>query len=139
VSTGLERGARRLTAAVARVPWLRRALLSRAVALPGYGVATACGWVWGAAIGLAPVRRHGRLLVCAGLPPRMFGRAGTTIGAVYLTADNVGERVLHHEDIHRTQWRHYGLAFVPLYVAAGSDALHNRFEIAAGLADGGYL
>jgi hypothetical protein len=46
--------------------------------------------------------------------------------------------VLRHEAVHRAQWRRYGLAFVPLYVAAGPVAQTNRFEREAGLRDGGY-
>ena len=32
----------------------------------------------------------------------------------------------------------YGLSYIPLYVAAGQNALRNRFEIEAGLELGGY-
>jgi hypothetical protein len=84
------------------------------------------------------VRREGGLLVASHLPPWAFGRGGTTIGAVYLTRDNISQAVLEHEAVHRAQWRKYGLAFIPLYVAAGSNALTNRFEIEAGLTKGGY-
>jgi hypothetical protein len=73
------------------------------------------------------------------MPAWGFGRGGTTIGAVYLTRDITSPRVLAHEAVHRRQWKHYGLSFIPLYVAAGRDALHNRFEIEAGLSDGGYI
>ncbi|TPW76605.1 Fe-S oxidoreductase [Schumannella soli] len=119
--------------------WLRALLLWRPVALAGYGVATAAGWIWGAALLLSPApRSEGGVVVCAGLPSWAFGRGGTTIGAIYLTRDNVAERVLRHEAVHRAQWRRYGLAFIPLYFAAGHDARGNRFEIEAGLADGGY-
>ncbi|TPW71080.1 hypothetical protein FJ658_10980 [Schumannella sp. 10F1B-5-1] len=119
--------------------WLRALLLAPVVALPGYAFATACGWIWGAAILLAvEPRSRGGVVVCAGLPAWAFGRGGSTIGAIYLTRDNVDERVLRHEAVHRAQWRHYGLAFIPLYLAAGQDARTNRFEVEAGLADGGY-
>ena len=78
------------------------------------------------------------MIVCAGLPRFAFGRGGTTIGAAYLTRDNTADAVLEHEAVHRAQWKKYGLAFIPLYLAAGRDARHNRFEIEAGLEDGGY-
>lgn len=73
------------------------------------------------------------------LPRWAFGRGGTTIGAVFLTSDRVDANVLEHEAVHRAQWRKYGLAFIPLYVAAGQDAKKNRFEIEAGLKKGGYV
>ncbi|QOD94446.1 hypothetical protein [Chryseoglobus sp. 28M-23] len=107
-------------------------------ALPGYWLATALALIWGAPLARFRVARHGDLLVCAGLPRWAFGRGGTTIGAVYLTHGSVGEAVLRHEAVHRQQWRRYGLAFIVLYVAAGRDPLRNRFEIEAGLEDGGY-
>jgi hypothetical protein len=72
------------------------------------------------------------------MPRWSFGRGGTTIGAVYLTRDNHSPAVIEHEAVHRAQWRTYGLAFIPLYIAAGTDAHTNRFEIEAGLEAGGY-
>lgn len=82
-------------------------------------------------------RRRG-VLVATGCPRWSFGRGGTTIGAVYLTRDATSDGVLDHEAVHRRQWRTYGLAFIPLYFAAGLDAHSNRFEIEAGLERGGY-
>jgi len=73
------------------------------------------------------------------MPRWAFGRGGTTIGAVYLTRDNVAAGVLAHEAVHRAQWKRYGLGFIPLYLDAGSNALTNRFEIEAGLRRGGYI
>ncbi|WBU38260.1 hypothetical protein [Homoserinibacter sp. YIM 151385] len=135
----LERTAQRLERAGRRVPGLRAVLLSPVVARPGYWFASACGWIWGAALLLAArPRREGGLLVCDGLPSWAFGRGGTTIGAVYLTTSNTGPDVLAHEAVHRAQWRRYGLVFIVLYVAAGEDAMSNRFEIEAGLERGGY-
>jgi hypothetical protein len=124
--------------AVARVRWLRALLLSPPVARPGYAFATACAWVWGAAIHLAVPERRGGVVLCAGLPTWAFGRGGTTIGAVYLTRSAVSPAILRHEAVHRAQWRRYGLCFIPLYLAAGADARGNRFEIEAGLEEGGY-
>ena len=66
-------------------------------------------------------------------------RSRTTIGAVFLTSNNVSPSILEHEAVHRAQWKRYGLAFIPLYLDAGQNALRNRFEIQAGLKKGGYL
>ncbi|MFN4001474.1 hypothetical protein [Microcella sp.] len=108
------------------------------VARPGYWFATAVGVTWGALLGGFRVSRRGGVIVCEGLPRWAFGRGGTTIGAAYLTRDNLRESVLEHEAVHRAQWKKYGLAFIPLYLAAGQDARHNRFEVEAGLEKGGY-
>jgi hypothetical protein len=58
---------------------------------------------------------------------------------VYLTRDAASDPVLEHEAVHREQWRRYGLAMPLLYLAAGSEARTNRFEVEAGLEKGGYL
>jgi len=129
----------RAIAALARVRWLRRVGLHPVVALPGYALVSAIALVWGAVLGGFRVSRRGGVVVCAGLPRWAFGRGGTTLGAVYLTRDAVSPRVLEHEAVHRAQWRRYGLAMIPLYLAAGRDPLRNRFEIAAGLRSGGYV
>lgn len=121
-----------------RVRWLRAILLHPIVARPGYWFATACGFVWGAVLGRFHVSRRGGVVVAARVPKWAFGRGGTTIGAVYLTSNNVADSVLEHEAVHRAQWRRYGLAFIPLYLMAGQDARRNRFEIEAGLEKGGY-
>lgn len=139
-----ERTAGRLTRAVARVDWLRRAILHPIIARPGYWLATGCGFVWGGALGLGRIRRHRirhpeALWVARKLPRWAFGRGGTTIGAVYLTHDALAPEVLEHEAVHRAQWRKYGLALIPLYIAAGQDGTKNRFEIEAGLERGGYV
>ncbi len=132
------RGAGGLVRRLTTVRWLRAVALSPVVALPGYWFATGCALVWGGLLGLFHVRRAGGLFVASHLPRWAFGRGGTTIGAVYLTRDNITPAVLEHEAAHRAQWRKYGLAFIPLYVAAGQDARANRFEIEAGLTKGGY-
>lgn len=117
---------------------LRAIGLHPVVARPGYWFATAAGVTWGAVLGGFTVSRRGGVIVCAGMPTWAFGRGGTTIGAAYLTRDNTRDEVLEHEAVHRAQWKKYGLAFIPLYVAAGQDARHNRFEVEAGLEKGGY-
>lgn len=137
--TRFERAAGALARGAARVPGLRRTLLHPVVARPGYWFASACGFVWGGALSLGRLRRGAGIIIAAHLPRWAFGRGGTTIGAVYLTRDNVKPPLLEHEAVHRAQWKRYGLAFIPLYIAAGSNPHTNRFEIEAGLKKGGYL
>lgn len=121
-----------------RVGWLRRVLLHPVIARPGYWFATACAFLWGAVLGRR-ISREGGVVVARNMPKWAFGRGGTTIGAIYLTSVNVAPAILEHEAVHRAQWKKYGLAFIPLYVSAGQDALRNRFEIEAGLRKGGYV
>lgn len=113
--------------------------LSPVVARPGYWFSTSAAFVWGALLGRFHVRRDGGVIVADNLPRWAFGRGGTTVGAVYLTRGNTSAAVLEHEAVHRAQWKRYGLAMIPLYIAAGMDATTNRFEIEAGLRKGGYL
>lgn len=79
------------------------------------------------------------LFVCAGMKAG-FGRAGTTIGGAYLTKQATQLRTIRHEAKHADQWAHYGIAFAGLYLF--EELRHrgaaNRFEIEAGLEDGGY-
>ena len=124
--------------ATARTPALRRVLLHPAVARPGYWVATGAGLLWGSVLSLGRIAPRGGVILARRCPRWAFGRGGTTIGAVYLTHDNHSPAVLEHEAVHRAQWKKYGLAFIPLYIAAGTDARTNRFEIEAGLRKGGY-
>jgi hypothetical protein len=121
-----------------RLGWLRAIVLSRVVARPGYWFATVCAIVFGGVLSRFRLRREGGLIVAPHLPKWAYGRGGTTIGAVYLTTDNISPSILEHEAVHRAQWRRYGLAFIPLYVDAGQNARKNRFEIEAGLVKGGY-
>lgn len=123
---------------LARVRAVRAVGLHPVVARPGYWFATAAGVTWGALLGGFRVSRRGGVIVCEGLPRWAFGRGGTTIGAAFLTRDNTRDSVLEHEAVHRAQWKRYGLAFIPLYLAAGRDARRNRFEVEAGLEKGGY-
>lgn len=133
----MERAAASLARGVVRVPGLRRVLLSRPVALPGYWLATACAFLWGTILFGRHRNSHG-LHIIHRLPRWSFGRGGTTIGAVFLTHDAVSDRVLEHEAVHREQWRRYGLSLPVLYLAAGHVARTNRFEVEAGLEKGGY-
>lgn len=124
---------------MADVRWLRRVMLSRVVATPGYWFATMSGLVWGGVLSRFRLRREAGLVIAEHLPQWAFGRGGTTIGGVFLTADNVTPSVLEHEAVHKEQWRRYGLAFILLYVDAGRMPTTNRFEVEAGLKKGGYV
>lgn len=115
-----------------------RTVTAPPIALAGAAVATQAARVWGRILG-GHERRVGDLHVVTGLPTWAFGRGGTTVGAAFLTNANVSPGILAHEEVHRQQWLRYGLAFIPLYYAAGIEATTNRFEIEAGLELGGYL
>jgi hypothetical protein len=127
-----------ITRGVRKVPGLRRVMLWPVFTRPGYWFATGCIWIWGTVLGGRFGNRNG-MHYFRGMPKWSFGRGGTTIGAIYLTHDNDGDDVMEHEAEHRAQWKRYGLAFIPLYVAAGTDPTTNRFEVGAGLELGGYV
>ncbi|PPK97491.1 hypothetical protein CLV92_10321 [Kineococcus xinjiangensis] len=85
--------------------------------------------------------QHGDLHVCWGLPRWAFPRGGVTFGDTYLTGSAPvarSARRLRHERVHVEQWRRHGCLFALLYVLAGRRAQRNRFEVEAGLTDGGY-
>lgn len=94
--------------------------------------------IWGGILSRFRLSSRGGVIIAKGVPGWAFGRGGTTIGAVFLTSNKTSEAVLEHEAVHRAQWKKYGLAFIPLYIAAGSNPLTNRFEVEAGLKKGGY-
>lgn len=104
----------------------------------GFAVATAGAKLWGRMLG-GSFRKHGDLTVVSDLPKWAFGRGGTCVGGVVLSNRELNDTVLEHEDVHRKQWRRYGLLFIPMYFAAGIDPLQNRFEIEADLVKGGYV
>lgn len=135
--SAVARGMARLVTGAVRIPGLRRLMLLPGIARPGYWFATLLAFVWGCLL-LGHWGRRGGLFSFANLPAWAFGRGGTTIGAIYLTRDNLREGVLEHELVHTQQWKKYGLCFLLLYVAAGSNAHGNRFEVEAGLERGGY-
>ncbi len=136
--TRLQRVSARVVERGRAVPGLRRVAMHPLVAMPGYAIATGLGLLWGVILSTGELRRENGMVVASGCPGWAFGRGGTTIGGVYLTRDNVTRGVLEHEAVHRQQWKTYGLAFIPLYLAAGADARRNRFEVEAGLEKGGY-
>lgn len=105
----------------------------------GFRYATAVGFAWGSLWSTGRVERVDGLWVFRGMPRWAFGRGGSCVGACYLTRDNAAPRMLRHERVHVAQWRHYGMAMPLLYLLEGRDPLRNRFEIEAGLEDGGYV
>jgi hypothetical protein len=133
-----ERAMQRWAELTVAIPGARRVLLSPVIARPGYWFATACAWLWGRIL-FGRFSKGQGIHYFSGLPKWAYGRGGTTIGAIYLTTDNVRTSVLEHEAIHKAQWKKYGLVFIVLYIAAGSPALTNRFEVEAGLEKGGYV
>ncbi|MDQ0613226.1 hypothetical protein QF046_000867 [Microbacterium sp. W4I4] len=120
-----------------RIPaFLLRSPISRL----GYWWGTSVGWVWGSLWSTGPVERRGGLWVFRGLPQWSYGRGGVCVGGCYLTGDiEPSDAVLRHEAVHKQQWLRYGFLMPFLYLFAGRDALRNRFEIEAGLEDGGYV
>lgn len=123
---------------VRRVRPLRSFLLWPVFTRPGYWFATGCIFLYGLLLGGRFRKRNG-MHYFSGMPSWSFGRGGTTIGAIYLTKDNDSDDVLTHEAEHRAQWKRYGLWFIPLYIAAGTEARTNRFEVGADLELGGYV
>lgn len=105
----------------------------------GYAYATLVGFIWGSLLSKGPVYRRGKLWVFTGMPRWAFGRGGSCVGACYLTRTNVSPDVLAHEEIHRQQWRTFGLALPFLYFLAGRNPHTNLFEIDADLEKGGYV
>ena len=84
-------------------------------------------------------RRDGDIVIASGLPQCAYPRGGVCVGRVFLTGPLPSRAVIAHEKRRVTQWYRYGALFPLLYAVAGRDALSNRFEIEAGLEDGGYL
>lgn len=115
-------------------------LLRSPISLVGYWWGTAVGWIWGTMWSTGPVERRHGLWVFRGLPNWAFARGGVCVGGCFLTGDREpSEAVLRHEAVHKQQWLRYGILMPFLYLFAGRDALRNRFEIEAGLEDGGYI
>ncbi|MGU3431556.1 hypothetical protein ACNHUS_00950 [Actinomycetes bacterium M1A6_2h] len=69
-----------------------------------------------------------------------FARGGTCVGGAFLTGGTPSPALLLHESVHADQWARFGLLFVLRYLA--EESRHrgpaNKFEIEAGLQDGGY-
>lgn len=71
---------------------------------------------------------------------RMYARGGTTLGTTFVTGRNatISADLMAHEARHVAQWRHFGSSMALLYPLSGANACRNRFEIHAGLDNGGY-
>lgn len=104
----------------------------------GLRLATRIGFIWGWAWGQGRVRHERGLWVHRGLPPRLYPRGGVCVGRCFLTGPAPGAALLRHEAVHARQWERYGLSFPLRYWLAGRDPNRNRFEVEAGLVDGGY-
>ena len=97
------------------------------------------------AVGYAAVSRDssfrcdGDLVIASGLPQRAYPRGGVCVGRVFLTGPPPSRAVIAHEKRHVKQWYRYGALFPLLYAAAGKNPLTNRFEVEAGLEEGGYV
>ncbi|WP_240424037.1 Fe-S oxidoreductase [Microbacterium halotolerans] len=115
-------------------------LLDSPVSRTGCWIATAFGFAWGTLWSIGRVERSGELFVFRGMPRFTHARGGVCVGRCFLThRASEPARVRDHERVHLRQWRRYGLLMPVLYLLAGRDPLRNRFEIDAGLADGGYI
>ncbi|KQU53543.1 hypothetical protein ASG84_02825 [Rhodococcus sp. Leaf278] len=125
-----------MSAAVSRHELIRRAGRGRWQSMLVTRLALVYARVWR---GTAHFDDEFSIFVCTGLRGG-FGRGGTTFGGAYLTKGNTGRRVLRHEAVHADQWARFGLTFPFRYLA--EETRHrgaaNKYEIQAGLADGGY-
>ncbi|MBD8053455.1 hypothetical protein ICV35_07185 [Rhodococcus ruber] len=79
------------------------------------------------------------LYLCTGMRGG-YARSGTTIGGAFLTGRSPSRRILRHEAVHADQWARHGIGFAIRYLREElrRPGARNRFEIEAGLADGGY-
>lgn len=118
---------------------LRDLFLDSPISRAGAAFATLVGLTYGVPLSTGRIERSHGLIILRGLPKWAFRRGGVCVGRVYLTNQNVNPRVLRHEAVHKRQWERYGMLFPLLYTLAGIDPLKNRFEIEAGLEDGGYV
>lgn len=116
---------------------LRRTLVASPLSRLGAEVATLVAIGYGALLSRRGAQPLDGLLIFK-LPSWAYPRGGITIGRVFLTGQSCSESLLRHERVHVQQWRRYGLLFPLLYWAAGLDPRRNRFEVEAGLIDGGY-
>ncbi|MEN2737978.1 Fe-S oxidoreductase [Microbacterium sp. X-17] len=140
-TAAIRRGVERALATGRRIDALiPPVLLDSPISRLGFWYGRIVGWTWGFLWSRGRIERRDGLWVFRGMPPWTFRRGGTCVGDCYLTGDApVGPRVLAHEAVHARQWRRYGILMPVLYLLAGRDPLRNRFEIEAGLEDGGYL
>lgn len=116
---------------------LHRVFVASPLSRLGAGIATIIGLGYGLVLSRGRVESHEGLIVCR-LPRWAYPRGGMTVGRVFLTGQSTSAGMYRHERVHVEQWHRYGLLFPVLYWAAGRDPRRNRFEVEAGLADGGY-
>ncbi|AEF42257.1 hypothetical protein [Hoyosella subflava] len=104
-------------------------------------VVTALALLYARMLGAKP-RFEGRtrLFIASGMRGG-FARAGTTVGGVFLTGKDPSARLIRHESVHADQWARYGFTFPVRYwiEELRNPRGKNRFEIEAGLEDGGYV
>ncbi|WP_432536677.1 hypothetical protein [Kineococcus arenarius] len=98
---------------------------------------------WARLHGVRPVLGPDLLVECAPMPPRTYGRGGTTVGNAWLHGGLGGPARRRHESRHADQYALLGtVPFLALYglnaLLTGNDPARNVFERWAGLADGGY-
>lgn len=93
--------------------------------------------LWGASIEFEPTHR---LFLATGMS-HGFARAGTTVGGVFLTRRYPSDKLIRHESVHADQWARYGVTFPIRYwlEELRNPRERNRFEVDAGLAEGGYI
>ncbi len=119
--------------------YIPKFLLHSPISTLGFWGATAFGLVWGGLWSTGTVRKQDGMFIFRGLPERTFGRGGVCVGACFLTGDGpITPALLAHEQRHVEQWRKYGALLPFLYFFAGRNPHKNRFEVEAGLEDGGY-
>lgn len=119
--------------------WIPSFLLDSPVSLAGAALATVFGFAWGALWSTGRAQREDGLIIFRGMPRWTHARGGVCVGSCFLTHRATEPRAVRdHERVHVRQWRRYGLLMPVLYLLAGRDPLRNRFEIEAGLTDGGY-
>ena len=84
--------------------------------------------------------RYG-MRVCSG-GYGLHARGGTTLGTTYFTSNNqtyLSKPRIRHENRHKKQWMKYGWRFAYMYMRAGRNPCHNKWERRANWTEGGYL
>ena len=122
----------------ARVGRLRAAARGKTSVVVVTAVALLWGRICGGRVSWNP---EYRLYVCAGMRAG-FARGGTCVGGVFLTGTaEPRDRLLKHEAVHADQWARHGVTFPFRYLREEmrNPGVKNRFEVAAGLEDGGYV
>ncbi|WP_307790501.1 DNRLRE domain-containing protein [Streptomyces actuosus] len=83
--------------------------------------------------------RYGMRVCTGGIG--LHARGGTTLGTTYFTWNNkkyTSKARIRHERRHKQQWKRYGYRFAYMYLRAGGNPCHNKWERRAGWKDGGY-